>query len=374
VRGIPSSRWGSLACIAATGAAALLTQGCGSSSSSSSKGSTSDAAVQQAKAFVKTAATPPTAWPGPKDSPPAAKGKRIAVISCSQASNCSVDATAAVEAAKAIGWKATIFDGKGDPSLYNASLRNAANAGYDGIVDVSLPPKLVQSGLRYVKQRKIPVINAADVVSADPLVFGNVEHQWADQGDMLGKWLIADSDGKAGVVIFRDDEFPGVKTRQDHVATQLAKCGGCENLAEVKLTIAQATNPSSMAQQTQSAAARFGKKLTYIVAPFGTVDGLVISALKAKGRSDVKVVGYDGNAQQSQLCHAGSIGAVAVTMLAWTGWGAVDQLNRAISGKPAAEEKVPAFLATSQTCPPDGLAENLSTFDFRSEYKKLWGV
>lgn len=334
---------------------------------------TDAAVVEAAKAFVAKAANPPTEWPGPTASPPPAKGKKVTIISCAQASNCSVDANAAAEAAKAIGWQASIVDGKGDPGLYNAAMRSAANGGADGIINISLPTALVQDGLRYAAEKKVPVINAADIVSKDPLVFGSVEHQWVDQGGMLAEWIIADGHGKAGVVVLRDDEFPGVKDRQDTVVKTLAKCPDCKVLAEVGLTISQATNPATMAQQVQSLIARFGKDLTYVVAPFGTVDGLVAPVLKTRGRSDVKIVGYDGNKQQVQLCKQGADGAIAVTMLAWTGWGAVDQLNRAFAGEKPAAENVPAFLATSQTCKGDGLAEDVSTFDYKAQYRKLWG-
>ncbi len=95
--------------------------------------------------------------------------------------------------------------------------------------------------------------------------------------------------------------------------------------------------------------------------------------LKARGRTDIKVVGYDGDKQQVQLCKQGSLGAIAVTMLAWTGWGAVDQLNRAFAGEKRRTANVPAFLAVHETCPGDGLAEDVSTFDYKGEYLKLWG-
>jgi ABC-type sugar transport system substrate-binding protein len=96
--------------------------------------------------------------------------------------------------------------------------------------------------------------------------------------------------------------------------------------------------------------------------------------LKTRGRSDVKVIGYDGNKQQVQLCKQGSLSAIAVTMLAWTGWGAVDQLNRAFAGEASAAQHVPAFLATKETCKGDGLAEDVSTFDYKGQYLKLWGI
>ncbi|WP_167458433.1 substrate-binding domain-containing protein [Mesorhizobium kowhaii] len=335
---------------------------------------TEPSVISEAKAYVEKVSAMPGAWPGPKTSPTVAKGKSVTIISCAQASNCSVDAQSAYEAALELGWTPTIVDGKGDPSLYNAALRSATNAKADGIIDISLPSALIQDGLRYATQHKIPVINAADIISKDPLIFGSVEHQWTDQGVMLGKWIIADSDGKAGVIILRDDEFPGVKERQDNVSKVLATCGGCKVLDEVGLTIQQATNPSVMQQQVQSLLARFGKDATYIVAPFGTVDGLVVPALRAAGRSEVKVVGYDGNKQQMQLCQQGKVNAIAVTMLAWTGWGAVDQLNRAFNGEKAAPQAVPAFLMTKQTCTGSGMAEDVSTFDYKAEYRKLWGI
>lgn len=351
--------------------------GCGSSSggnSQSSAGSGNSADQAAAERAVATAQKPPSAWAGPKTGPKASPGKRVAIISCSQASNCAVGATASVEAAKALGWKATVFDGKGDPARYNAALRNAANSGFDGIITIAIPTDLVQDGLRYVKQRKVPVINSANVQSTDPLVYGNVPHQWAEQGDQLGEWIVSDSGGKAGVLIFRDDEFPGIKVRQDRVEQQLKKCPGCEVLGTVKLTIAQATDPSAMAQQTQSAIAKYGNKLKYIVAPFGTVDGLIVPALRSRNRTDIKVAGYDGNEQQTALCKEGAVGAIAVTMLAWTGWGAIDQVNRALAGAKPANENVPAYLATEKTCPGKGLAEQTSTFDFRAAYKKLWST
>ena len=189
---------------------------------------TDPAVVQKAKSYVGSVMSPPKAWPGPTTSPAVAEGKKITIISCAQASNCSVDANAPLEAAQEIGWQATIIDGKGDPGIYRMlrfapPLMGAATV----LFDISLPTSLVQerSPLRGAAQDFGRKRSRCDL--KDPLVFANVEHQWVDQGAMLGQWLIADSDGKAGVVILRDDEFPGVKDRQDTVAKVLATCAGC---------------------------------------------------------------------------------------------------------------------------------------------------
>jgi ribose transport system substrate-binding protein len=348
--------------------------GGGVETSGSSGNSGGSDQVASAKAALTKALEPSSTWTGPKTSPPAASGKKVAVISCSQASNCAVDTEAAVEAAERIGWQATIFDAKGNPAAYNSSMRNAVNAGYDGIVNISLPTDLSQDGLRYAKKHDVPVVSAADIEVEDPLVFGSVPHQWAEQGQQLGDFLVAESDGKAKVLILRDDEFPGVKIRQDEVTKKLEECEECELLETINMTIEELTNPANVEQQVQSALSNYGDELEYIVAPFGTVDGLVAPALRAQGATDVKILGYDGNEQQVALCNEGVDAAIAVTLLKWTGWAGIDQLNRAFNGEPAVNQNVPAFLATSETCPESGFAEDASTFDFESEFEKLWGV
>src|SRR5258708_34074641 len=89
---------------------------------------TDAAVISEAKDYVKKVSGTPSTWPGPKTSPKVAQGKSVTIISCAQASNGSVDAQAAYDAALELGWKPTIIDGKGDHSLSNAALRSAASA------------------------------------------------------------------------------------------------------------------------------------------------------------------------------------------------------------------------------------------------------
>jgi ribose transport system substrate-binding protein len=350
------------------GAAALLAIGVAYAAD------TDPAVVAAAKKTTAKNLVPPNEWHGPTRSPPAAKGKKITIISCLQASDCSIDAAGTAEAAKAIGWEPTIVDGKGDIAVYNASIRTAVNNSADGIINIALPVPLIQDGLRYAKEKKVPIVSSANVISPDPLLYANNEHQWVAQGVMLADWMIADSNGKAGVVSLRDDEFPGIKLREDGVAQGLAKCTGCKMLAEPNLSVMVLINPTQMAQQVQSLNARFGKALNYIATPYGSVDGLITPVLKSLHREDVKVVGYDGNKQQILLCKQGAVGAIAVTMQTWVGWGAVDQMNRAFNGEAPVKENVPTYLMAGATCTGDGRAEQTVAFDFRSVYLKLWGV
>jgi ribose transport system substrate-binding protein len=328
------------------------------------------AAVEQATA---EASVPPNAWHGPTTSPPAAQGKKITIISCLQASDCSIDAVRTAGAARAIGWEPTVVDGKGDVAVYNASIRTAVNNGADGIINIALPVPLIHDGLRYAREKNVPVVSSANVITHDPLLYADNEHQWTRQGNMLADWMIAESDGKAGVAVLRDDEYPGIKQREDGVVHELAKCTTCKLLADPNLSVMALINPTQISQQVQSLNARFGKGPHLHRDSVRQRRRLGRRGAQSIHRGDVKVVGYDGNKQQILLCEQGSVGAIAVTMQTWVGWGAVDLLNRAFNRDKPVRENVPTYLMTGAGCKGDGRAEQTVAFDFRSVYLKLWG-
>ncbi|WP_343315496.1 substrate-binding domain-containing protein [Brucella sp. BE17] len=342
-------------------------------SSASVIAATSEDVISEAKQYVENSSRNRGEWPGPTQSPPMAEGKSITIISCHQASNCAIDAAGAKEAATAAGWTATVVDGKGDPAIYNAAIRTAVNAGVDGIITIAIAPSLIRDGLRYAQERDIPVVNGAEIASDSDLFAAHVDREFAAQGEQMGKWMIADSGGTAKAVLLRADEFQAVIERQSNVAKAFENCADCKILDSVNLTVSQGANPSYIQQLVQSLVARFGDDLNYIVSPYGTLDGLIVPALRAAGRSDVKVVGYDGNAQQMQLCRQGQVGAVAVTLLSWSGWAGVDQMNRVFNKSEPQKQNIPAFMVVKATCPETGLAEQAYDIDFRDHYKKMWG-
>lgn len=306
---------------------------------------------------------------GITSSPPAAVGKSVAIISCSQASGCGGNAAAQLEAAEALGWEATIFDAAGDVSKYSELIINAVNAGFDGISTITIPPALAQPGLEYAAENNIPVVHGGDIPTDDPLVFGNAAIPAEQQAIALANWIIADSDGQAGVFVVRDDEFAILKVRQDTIQAELAKCEGCTMLGEVNAVIADLVNATAVDQLITTALAQHGDDLNYIVAPFGTLDGLISPTLRTKGREDVQIISYDSNPEEQELCRDGIVGATAVTMLEWTGWAALDSLNRAFNDEEPLDYILPSYLTTkANDCSIS------SSFDYQGMYKEFWGV
>jgi ribose transport system substrate-binding protein len=293
------------------------------------------------------------------------------ILSCDQASACAKAAAGSADAGKALGWTTQIVDGKGDPAAYNAALRNAAVSHFDAVINIAVPPGLIQDGLRVDQQNHVDVINASEHKSNDPKFAAETPINWPLKGRLAADWIIADSKGRGNVVLFRDDEFPGIKQQFDIAAGILAQCTGCTILAQTDLTIKDVTSPR-MAQVTKAAIARFGKRLQYIVTPYDAADGFVIPVLQSSHRTDIKYFGFVGGPQQIAYCHQGLVSAAAADITGYIGWAAADSLDRVFAHQPQVNENPTIFLLTPKLCPASGNAEELVHFNYRSKFKALW--
>ena len=124
---------------AATAATCLALTACSGSSTKTAITTPTDAATPPTATGTTTTGAAPVSS-APLHAPagtarPAAKGKKIVVISSGQASiSSSVPVGAAVEAAKALGWSATVYDEQLNPASAPGLVRQAIASGADGIV------------------------------------------------------------------------------------------------------------------------------------------------------------------------------------------------------------------------------------------------
>jgi ribose transport system substrate-binding protein len=351
--------------------------------------------VAQAKREALAASLWPKTWKGPTTPTKAQPGKKVVVISCSQATACAQEVDGVVEGGKAIGWDMQVVDGKGDPSVYSASIRNAVTGGADGIVLASINVGLVTDALRFAKDHNVPVINNASITAKeagiDPsLVAGDNPDPNAWRGRQTANWMIWNSNGKAGVFMFRTNDA-GLESRDRATVARLKPCKGCKILGSSNAGFDVTTTPK-MAQEINSILDRFGNKVKYIRTPYSAADAFSVPALQARGRSDVQLISDSPSALQMKQCYQGrNIGAVFGDDLNWVGWEAVDMLNRVFEHpgvKPPAENTVWVMLLSpakkyappgtklpkASTCPASGNFSENNPVDFRAKYKQLWGV
>ena len=288
--------------------------------------------IAQARADVLANAGWPKKWQGPTTPTKPQKVKNIVIISCSQATACATEVTGIQQAASAIGWHTTVVDGKGDPNVMSAGIRNAVASGASGVILASTGLNAIVDALRYAKSHHVPVLANAQITAKqagiDPtLVAGNNPDPNALRGRVSADWMIWNSHGKAGVVVFRTADA-GLQTRDAETVARLKQCAGCKVLFQDVVGFDITTTPK-MSQEMNSILDRFGKKVNYIRTPYSAADAFAVPALRARGRSDVQVLSDAPTKLQMQQCYQGkNIGAVYGDDLIWNGWEAVDEMNR----------------------------------------------
>lgn len=336
--------------------------------------------VDQAKARIEAAMQMPS-WqaPGEAIDMTSLQGKRVWVLTSTLSvpfvSNIAKGVT---EAADAVGWKTTLVDGQGDVNKWNASLEQAVAQKVDAIISIAASPELMTTAMKKALDANIPVI---DVLTADkdadlvPGTFAHVSISFYESGRLQADYAIMDSGGKANVLIFGDNEFPGEVTRVQGMRDEFAAlCPDCKVTFQDTQVAKLATDLGSLTQTLL----RRDPSINYVLPTYDAQAVYIVPAIKQAGlASRVNVVSSDAVASNldwtaKQDVQVADVGEPDV----WTGWAAVDEIARAMLGLPSVDSNVPLRMFTASNLQGVDTQDEDALFggDFRSQYKALWGL
>jgi ribose transport system substrate-binding protein len=348
---------------------------CGSDSKRGSSATATPAADSSgispaAKATVVKYSKPIDKWPGPNTPivPPA--GKSITVITCgSTGITCVRVANGASAAAKALGYKVKVVDGKNDPAVWNSAVRQAVAEKADGIVLAAVPPAVIPQPIKAAREAGVKVAAVlSNVGQGIPDIL--LDFNRAEAADATAAYLADYSKGDGHVLVVRDPEFPGPEAYFDRIVKTLPQvCPGCKVADTVKFSLAL------IAQRLPGAVANALKThpdIDTIMTPFDAVTPFVQQGIQQAGKKGkVKIIGEGADPPGVQAMKAGDMVQSMGTPAEWMGWQSVDGLVRLFAGKKVQDAPVPQRLVTAQDPPgPQGWQGD---FDYAAEYKKLWG-
>jgi ribose transport system substrate-binding protein len=329
--------------------------------------------------FKITDFAPVKSWTGPTEKAIAPKAKKVAVISCATvAPACANLAYGAVNAAKALGWKATYLDGKASIQGYVNAFQTALNSNPDAIVTVALPESQLQTYIAQAHEKGIPVVG----ITVTPEKISNPKGHYdsyvtfrEDSNALLEAiWVIADSNGEAKVAFMWDKGYPFLVKQLAGEKRLFAQCSGCKILDTVYREFATAANPVRM-QQIATALLQRHPDVQYVICPYGLNCGSIALAAKALGR-DVKVVSKNADPHNVALVSQGVLAEEVGSSTEWSGWSAIDDVVRLMNGKKPlglAAHNVPLHYFVKSNAPASGKYDYGKIFDFRKAYLKLWG-
>jgi ribose transport system substrate-binding protein len=333
--------------------------------------------VEAAKAAVaehiKTAGVE---FPQPSEPFDPGTGK-VAVISCGQAGiNCKQGSDDVRAAAEAMGWESSpVFDGEFAPAKQAGYVQQAIREGYDAIVLVSIDANSIKAALDEAKAKDIPVScvmctngGVGDVI--------DVTTNGESDGIAIADYIAADSDGKAKLLAYDDKSFPIVRARVDAMKARLDEvCPECE-VEEATIATTDLTKPGPPTWTAALAQYPEGS-IGYVMAPYDPFAIPFTKTAEQRGRTDLKIGGYDASPDFVSLIEGGD-GPAAVTTAApfpYAAWGALDQVARVKAGKESWESTgLPVALVTEANAAEfDDAFFSPDDFDYQALFKRLWG-
>jgi ribose transport system substrate-binding protein len=339
-----------------------------------------DDIVAQAKAAVAKFAGPQTTWEGPTSAPAPKQAMKIVYLSGDEQNDISHEYGLYMKQAAAhLGWSVTVIDGKGSPTGWLAAFNQAIALKPNGIA-IFADATSLKDEIAQADKAGITVIglHAASLPGPQPDLglYVNIQEDPREIGKAQADWAIADSNGKARVVVLTHNEYQIAKTKSDATKAELEKCTTCKVVDYVNSPASQAAQ--RMPQLTTSWVQRFGTPL-YVTSVGDNDFDFAVPVLRTGGvkPNQVKLIGADGNRSAYARIRQGAYQAVTVSEpIELQAYQAVDEFNRAFDKAPPSGFVQPPYLVTHTNVDKEGGKKDIfvPSNDYKAHYLKIWGV
>jgi ribose transport system substrate-binding protein len=340
------------------------------------------AIVEEAQKATKARMAKQTEWFGPSTGPKAAVGKKIVILDAD--SQNPIEAAwgkATAEAARVIGWEASIIDGKGNPQSWKEAFDQAIAMKADGVV-LSASAEALQAPITRAVERGIFVvgIHASDVPGPDPKnqLLYNCTSSPNDIGAALADYVIADSNGTGRAIILYDALFAIARHKAEAMKTEFERCSSVELLEYLNSPIAQVSDlmPQVGIRWVQKYG---GEGPFYVMCIADYYFDFVVPSYRIGGVNpeDVQLLGSDGTAKAYSRIRNGEYQTVTIPEPSLLfGYQAVDSLNRAFNGEEPYTWSQPVYIVTRDNIDEEGGDQDqfIPSNNFVERYKKIWGV
>ena len=343
-----------------------------------------DGLVDEAKASVAKATARVDKWDGPTTGPKAVGAKSIVYVAGDMRNGGILGVASGVkEAATAIGWKYREIDGQGSVSGQANALERRGGAQARRHHRGRQRRGRAEGGPRRCRQarnhhRRLAFRPEAGSPRRNP-VYANVTTDSMQVAKLAAMMAIADSNGKAGVVIFADSTYAIAIAKGRAMEAEIKKCADCKVLAFEDTPLADVS--TRIPQLTTTLLQQNGAKWGYSLAINDLYYDFMPPALEAAGiagdGSPKNVSAGDGSESAYQRIRAKDHQTATVPEpLNMQGWQLVDELNRAFSKAPWSGYVPNVHLVTADNIAFDGGPKNVFDPDngYRDAYKKIWSA
>jgi ribose transport system substrate-binding protein len=335
--------------------------------------------VDQAKALVAERTKAQTDWKGPTNGPQATtESVTVVYVSGDESYVSFVNwGRGVAEAAKALGWKAVVLNGKGTVTGTLAAMQQAVSMKPAAIV-TSADASALQVPIAQAVAQKIPVIgiHATAYPGPDPKtnLFTNISSNPAEIGETQAAYVIAQSNGKAKLYHFLDSSFAIARFKAKAATDPVKNCSGCTFADMVSIPIADQTKriPSVVSGIVAKESGEWwGTTCCDNFYPY------MASSLRSSGIAPDKVhlVGSDGPPSAYDMIRKGEYEVATVPEPSTLfGYEAIDAVVRAMAGQEPSNFVQPTYLVTKDNADLEGGKKNefIPSNGFACHYMNIW--
>jgi ribose transport system substrate-binding protein len=289
------------------------------------------------------------------------------------------------EAFDLVGAKVNEIDGQGKVSVWTEGIEQAISQKMNGIVTAGISPKAVAAPLQAADKAGIPVIASFATAPGLPTpsqkalgVDALVTYSWEDMSRLMADYAIAESEGKAHVVLLESSDVETSAIAVDAAKEEFAKlCPECT----VEVEDAPQTQPAERLESLVHTLVTQDQSIEYLMPVFDASALTIVPAIHSAGAAErVKVVTMGGTPAVLQLLQRNDVVVADVgANIAWSGWGVADQFFRLVNGDPVVKsENVPTRTFTASNVGELDLEGDQSTWfgsdAWKGQYEKTWGL
>jgi ABC-type sugar transport system substrate-binding protein len=299
-------------------------------------------------------------------------GKKIVYISCATISACTAHIKYIGDAAKKLGWSASMITTDGSPQQQQAAFESALRSGASGIILTGFVRANLETQVQEAKAKGVPV---SVCCSTDPIGNGVIYNtSTVSQNGRIGKYLaakvVADTNGKASVLYVNVSAFPILAAVGTSFEQWLGKlCTSCKyDSIDIALSALGKGVPDTVVSYI-----RAHPDTNYVVlSESGSLAPGLSAALSAAGLSKVKIIGQGPGIAEFQEIRSGSFEGGVPFDFQEIDWMMVDAIVRYQAHAPVKLTAPPLWFITKQNVPQTtGLFPIVP--NYKAQFLKLWG-
>ncbi len=319
-------------------------------------------------------------WDGPVSGPKIEAKKRIIFIG-SDFRDTSINTlmSGVKEAVAVAGWEMVAINCYGLANRRADAFSQAIALKPDGIILAGINAQDQAKEMAAVSAKKIPVVgwHASSKIGPGDAMFTNIGTNPKEVGQTAAYLAIADSNGKANVVVLTDPGSAYSLAKSNEIVDAIKSCQACKllGLEEYPVTGGAEKMPAKLNEMTK----KYGKRWSYVISTHDMYLDWIEAAANPEFSNEIKpqaISAGDGTSSSYQRISKKTfqIGVIPEP-LNQQGWQIVDELNRAQHNLPPSAYATPVYVVTNQNLGFHGGPSNRfdPDYGYRNEYKKIWG-